>query len=149
MRQFYRKTRAGDQNGDIYALGYFVSPPTFDEAAPPPTPPTPVELAFLQRSCVCRLIARGLANHSDRLDAREWQQVKSYLQIFDPTAVWLPLHVAGVIDTTRRVADEQEGTYGESNPMDAPSFHAWANELVAALEQYRQDCASLVVNVQP
>ena len=106
-------------------------------------PPTAVERAFLQRSRVCRLIDRGLANHPGRLNAHQWQQVQTYLQILDPTARWLPLHVAEVIETTRRAADEQGGSYGAWHLVGAASFQTWANDLVAALEQYQTDCAEL------
>ena len=144
MSQSYRKVRAGGQIGGLYESGYFVPPPpAFRPSAPPATPRTPVEKAFHQRTRVCRLIARGLTNHPDRLRASEWRRVRTYLQIFDPTTSWLPRHLAEVIETTRRVAAEQGGSFGPWNAMEADSFQTWAIDLVGALEQYRRDCQAI------
>lgn len=144
MGEFDRSIRLRRCRDTLSTLGRYVSPSGFRAGGTgTPATMTLVESAILHRQRACRLIDRGLVHHPCRLDSYEWAREKCVLRMLEPTVKWLPLHLQSLIDTTRHVAVEQAGSYGIWGRMRAASFHAWTNDLIEALQQYRRACEAL------
>ena len=143
IREFYKYLRKRDYDGALRVNGYYVSRPgTITSKREPTTPRSAHSGALDQRHRVCLLIERGLTHHGHRLFHNYWRALQTDLQQIDPGAARLRLVLGDAIRVTQQVAVQCGESLGVWNLMEAAAFQTWAENLVAALKQYRRICGA-------
>ncbi|MEK7408411.1 MAG: hypothetical protein AAB225_25340 [Acidobacteriota bacterium] len=140
--KFWKGIRTGDHDIALEALGYW-------RTSPGPTTPqprvsdTPETTAASKCGTVCGLISVGLINHHSRLNETYWRQARMWLEKMDAATPGMAQALDDLIDQWHSFGIEAGQSRGVWDLMEAASFRTWMDQLIAAMEQYRDACAAL------
>jgi len=137
--KFWKGIRTGDHDLSLEAIGYrrLSTVPSEPPLSPSDVPET---RAAAKRGAVSGLISVGLIHHSERLNEQYWRQAQRWLETTDAATPGLPDALDDLIGRWRDFGIEAGESRGVWDLMNAASFGTWIDQLVVAMEQYRDAC---------